>query len=144
MANKTIKTIDKTDLVELVISDIENDIKAGDTTAVEELLMSSAIPDLLAYLPETVSTKLSVNQDSGIIIVRYSGNQGGWMSLYKNKNIAIKHIIDNINIHFGEVATEDELSDYHTEATRAITEGDVCAEFDSLNIEIEYGAELQD
>lgn len=58
MAKK--KKIDKDKLIELVVSDIKNDIEAGDVTAVEELLKFCPTENLMAYLPEDVSRKLDV------------------------------------------------------------------------------------
>ena len=61
MARK--RKIDKDDLIELVMQDIKNDIEAGDTTAVAELLKCCPIENLLAYLPEEVSKKLDIALD---------------------------------------------------------------------------------
>lgn len=61
MARK--RKIDKDDLIELVMQDIKNDIEAGDTTAVAELLKFCPIENLLAYLPEDVSKKLNIVLD---------------------------------------------------------------------------------
>ena len=53
MARK--RKIDKDDLIELVMQDINNDIEAGDTTAVAELLKCCPIENLLTY--DIVSNK---------------------------------------------------------------------------------------
>lgn len=135
------KKIDKSELVDLVIGDIKNDIESGDLTAVAELLGFTPIENLLGYLPEEVSNKVSVDADLGFIIVRYSTDHSSWMTPYTNKEIALKHIIDNINIHFSD-KDESELVDFHEEAKRVMVDGDESAEFDSLNIEIEYGATM--